>query len=130
MRGCVGEHWAGEDRAEHPLGGEATELELVAGARRQTHRHCPLCAGRIHHGQAVARELDGPVATGIGRTIGVPVADAVHRQYPEVACQIGNLHLPVARMEHRPGWQQEDRVLALAVDLVEQSLPVPLDETF
>ena len=33
-------------------------------------------------------------------------------------------------MEHRPGRQQEDRLLALAVDLVEQSLPAPLDEAF
>src|SRR6185437_14203858 len=49
-------------------------------------------------------------------------------KHPEVARQVGNLHLPVTRMEHRPGRQQEDRLLAFAVDLVEQSLPAPLDE--
>ena len=33
-------------------------------------------------------------------------------------------------MEQRPGRQQEDRLLALAIDLVEQSLPVALNKAF
>src|ERR1700735_867971 len=128
MRGGVGEHRAGEDRAEHPLRGKPCELQLIAGARGEADRHRRLRAGRVHHRQAVAGELDGSVAAWGARAVRAPVAEAVHRKHPEVARQVGDLHLPVTRVEHRPSRQQEDRLLALAVDLVEQSLSVPFDE--
>ena len=130
MRGGVGEQRADEDGAEHPLGGKPRQLELVLGARREAHHHRRLRAGRVHHGQAVAGELDGPVAPWVSAAIRAAVAETVHHQHPEVAREVGDLHLPVARVEQRPGRQQEDRLLALAVDLVEQPLPVALDEAF
>ena len=70
----------------------------------------------------------GSVAPRVAAAVGAPVAEAVHRQHPEVAREVGDLHLPVARVDQRPGREQEDGLLALAVDLVEEPLAVALDE--
>ncbi len=85
MRQRVGEHRADERRAGDPLGGEPRQLEQVLCAAREAHHHRPLGAGRIHHGQAVAGELGGSVALRVAAAIRAPVAEAVHREHPEVA---------------------------------------------
>ena len=128
--GGVGEHRADEGGAGDPLGGEARQLEQVLGALRETHHHRFLSPGRIHHGQAVAGELRGYVAPRIAAAVRAAVAEAVHRQHPEVAGEVSDLHLPMARVDQRPGRQQEDGLLALAVDLVEELHAVALGEAF
>jgi hypothetical protein len=128
VRGGVGEHRADEDGADHALRGEGRQLKLVLGARREADHHGPLGPGRVHHRQAVAGELRRRVAPRVAAAIGAPVAEAVHRQHPEVAREVGDLHLPVARVNQRPGRHQEDGFLALAIDLVEEALAVALDE--
>ena len=45
-----------------------------------------------------------------------------------MAGEVRDLRLPVARVDDRPGRQQQDRRLALAVDLVEDAHAVALDE--
>src|SRR5204862_1132935 len=45
-----------------------------------------------------------------------------------VTREIGDLHLPVARVHERPGGKQEHGVGALPVHLVEEALAVALDE--
>ena len=120
MRRGVGKQRADEGGAGDPLGGKPRQLQQVLGAAREAHHHRPLGAGRVHHGQAVAGELRGSVAPRVAAAIGAAVAEAVHRQHPEVAREVGDLHLPVAGVDQRPGRQQEDGLLALAVDLVEE----------
>jgi hypothetical protein len=45
-----------------------------------------------------------------------------------VAREVRDLHLPVARVQQRPGRQQKHGLLAIAAALVEQPLAVALDE--
>ena len=104
------------------------ELEQVLGAAREARHHGAVGPGLVHHCQAVTGELRGSVALRIAAAIGSAVAEAVHRQHAEMAREVGDLHLPVARMDERPGRDQEQRLLALAVDLVEELLTVTLDE--
>ena len=120
VRGRVGEQGADEGGARDPLGGEPRQLEQVLGARREARHHRSLGAARVHHGQAVAGEFRGAIAARVAAAVGAAVAEPVHRQHPEVAREVGDLHLPVARVDQRPGRQQEDGLLALAVDLVEE----------
>ncbi len=130
MRWGVGEERSDEDRAGHSLRGDPPQFERVLRALGETHHERPLGAGRVHYRKAIAGGLIDVVAPRVAAAVGAPVAEAVHRQHPEVAREVGDLHLPVARVDDRPGRQQEDRLLALAVDLVEEPLPVALDKPF
>ena len=53
-----------------------------------------------------------------GRTVRVAVAAPVEGDHPGVPGEIGDLRLPLARVNDRPGRKQEDRRLSAAVDLV------------
>ncbi len=129
MRQCVGEQRADEHGTSDPLGREPCELELVLRAGGEAHHHRPLGAGCVHQRQAVAGDFRGCVALGVTAAIGAPVAEAVHRKHPEVAREVRDLHLPVPGV-NQPRREQEQGVLALAVDLIEDALTVALDETF
>ena len=107
LRRGVGEQRADEGGPGHPLRGEPRQLEQVLGAAREAHHHCPLGAGRVHHGQAVASEIRGSIALRVAAAVGAPVAEAVHAQHPEVAREVGDLHLPVAGVDQRPGRDQK-----------------------
>ena len=72
-------------------------------------------------------ELVGVIGRGAGRAIRAAVAAPVEGDHPAVACQVRDLGLPEARMDDRPGRQQQHRRLALAVDLVEHPHTVTLD---
>jgi hypothetical protein len=129
-RRVVWERRADEDRARDPLRREPRQLQLVLSPGRDACHHRALGAGRVHHRQTVARELDGLVAPWIATSIGAAAAEPIHDEHAEVTRQVGDLHLPVARVHDRPGRQQEDRLLPLAIDLIEQTLSLPLDESF
>src|SRR5262249_43135633 len=72
--------------------------------------------------------LLGSVTLWVAAAVGAAVAEPIHGQHPEMAREVRDLHLPVTRVDEGPGGHQEDRLLALAVDLVEEALPVPLGE--
>ena len=127
MRRGVGEERADESGAGDPLGGDAGHLQRVLGAAREAHHQRPLGAGRVHHGEAVAGELGGSVPARVAAAIRAAVAQAVHHEHAEMAREVGDLHLPVPGV-NQPRREQEQGVLALAVDLIEDALAVTLDE--
>ena len=98
----------------------------TAAPRDSDREHRPLGAGRVHHGQRVGGELVLGVAPGSG-PVGLAVAAPVEGHHAAVAREVGDLRLPVARVDDRPGRQEQDGRLALAVDLVEDPDAVALD---
>ena len=94
-------------------------------ADRQRHDHRALGRGGIHHRQGIGGELRFPVSG--RRAVGAAVAAAVEREHAAVPGQVGDLHLPVPRMDDRPRRQEEDGRLAGAVHLVVQAHAVALD---
>ena len=61
------------------------------------------------------------------RTVRATVAAPVEREHPAVPREVGDLHLPVARVDDRPRRQQEHGRLARAVDLVVEPHAVARD---
>ena len=106
------------------LGGEQ---QAALAAERKADDHRALGPGRVEHRKCVVREPALVVPGGLGRPVGLAVAPPVERDHAAVAREIGDLHLPVARVHHRPGRQQEHGRLALAVDLVEDADAVAFD---
>ncbi len=109
------------------VGDAADALGVVGGqqrrpqrAARQTGEEGLAGLGRVQDGQRVGGELGLGVGLDAGRTVRLAVAAAVERDHPEVPRQVGDLRLPVARVDDRPGRQQQDRVAPAAVDLVEE----------
>ena len=51
-------------------------------------------------------------AAGVCGPVGAAVAAPVERDHAAVAREVGDLHLPVARVDDRPGRQEQDRRLA------------------
>jgi hypothetical protein len=98
VRGGVREHRPDERRSGDALGRQAREREQELGAFGQRHHHGALGGGGVHHREEVARELLGGVALRIAHAVGAAVAESVHREHAEVAGEVGDLHLPVARV--------------------------------
>src|SRR6185312_5514497 len=84
--------------------------------------------GGVHHRDRIGRVLLLPVGIGLGGTVRAAVAATVECHDAAVPGEVGNLHLPVARVDDRPGRHQQDGRLALAVDLVVAADAVALDE--
>ena len=126
----VGEGGADVGYAVDPVGMVGGQERGPMGAARESHQQRALGVRGVHDRESVVGELAGQVGIRPARPVGAAVAPAVERQHPEMAREVGNLPLPVARMDDRPGGQQQDRVLALAVDLVEDphasALDIPL----
>ena len=127
--GVLCERRGGPDRhdAGHALGvlrGEQDRPPRPGGERDEERA---LGAGRLHHRERVGRELALGVRLGRVGTIGPAVAAPVEADDAGVAGEIGDLRLPVARVDDRPRRQQQDRRLTGAVDLVEQAHAVALD---
>ena len=96
------------------------------GARDADH-DCALGRGRIEHSECVERELADRVRLRAHGPVGAAVAAPVERDDPAVAREVRDLHLPVPRVDERPGRQQEDGRLARAVDLVVELHAVAFD---
>ena len=117
-----------EDHACRPApGGSAASSSDAFRAARERHEHRALGAGCVHDRERIGGELLLAVGVGLGRTIRAAVAAPVEREHAAVPREVGDLHLPVARVDDRPGRQEEDRRLARAVDLVEEPHAVALD---
>ena len=127
LRRRVGKQRADERRAGDPLGREPSELQQELGSAGEAHHHRALRAGGVHRRQAVAGKFRCAVASRVAAAVRAPVPETVHGEHPEMTGEVGDLHLPVARVDQRPGREQEDRLLALSVDLIEEPLAVALD---
>ena len=120
----------GDERcAGDALGVLVRELHAPHRAARDADQDGALCLRRVEHGKRVERELAHLVRFRPGRSVGPPAAAPVERHDPTVARQVGDLHLPVARVDDRPGRQEQDGRLPLPVDLVEDPDAVALDVT-
>jgi hypothetical protein len=106
---------------------ERAELQRPGRAQRQGHQHRPLGAGGVHDRQRVGGELGWPVGLGARRPVGAAVAAAVEGDHPVAAGQVGNLQLPVPRVDDGPGRQQQHGRLAGAEHLVVDLDPLALD---
>ncbi len=115
------------DQPVDPLRVVRGEQQRSFRAPRQRHQHRALRGGRVHHRERVGGELLLAVRVGLGRAVRASVAATVEREHAAVPREVGDLHLPVTRVDDRPGRQEQDRRLARAVDLVEDPHAVALD---
>jgi hypothetical protein len=72
-------------------------------------------AGRVHDGLEVVHEAVVVVGRGIGRTIGSAVPAAVIRDDAIPPAEVGDLRLPLPRVDDRCGRHQDEGRLARAV---------------
>ncbi len=116
-----------EERAAHPLG---CSREQQPGRRRAAvhDHHAVLDAGGVEHGERVLRRHARAVCLGGVGAVGAAVAARVEGDDAEVAGQVGDLRLPEARVDDRPRREQQQRLLALAEDLVGDADAVDLGE--
>jgi hypothetical protein len=128
VRGCVREHRTDKRRTGHALRSEPRKLEQELRTPREADHDGALSGARIHDRQAIAGELKRPIPLWVPAAIRAAIAQAIHRQHPEMARKIRDLHLPMARMDQRPRRNQKNGLVAVAIDLVEQPLTVPIDE--
>ena len=70
---------------------------------------------RVQDRERVGGELRLGVRLGLLRAVGAAVPARVEGQHAAVAREVRDLRLPAARVDERPGRQQQDRRLALSV---------------
>src|SRR3954468_9504396 len=110
-----------------PAGRSARDPRAPRGPGRQRNHRRACDARRVHHRDRVRRELALGVRLDGSRTIRAPVAAAVEREHAEVTRQVRDLRLPVARVDDRPGREQQHGRLAGAVALPEETDALALD---
>ena len=103
------------------------EQQRPFGASGKGDEDGPIRAGRVHHRECVVRELLLDVGLRLRGAIRPAVATTVEGDDAAVASEVGDLELPDPRVDDRPRRQEQNRRLALAVDLVEGPDAVPLD---
>ena len=119
---------ADEDRGIDTFGMLGREQQRPLRPERKGHEDRRIGAGRVHDRERVCGKLPLVVGLGLLGPVGAAVAAPVEGEHATVPCQVRDLHLPVARVDDRPGGEQEDRRRAAPVDLVEEADTVPLDE--
>ena len=123
-----GHRGADEHQALHPFRVPRGEQQRPLRPRREADHERAIGRGRVQHAQRVRRELGLPVGRGLGGPVRAAVAAPVERDHPAVPRQVGDLHLPAARVNNRPGRQQQNRRIAGAVHLVVDPHPAALHE--
>ena len=118
---------ADEDCAGDPFRMRGREEERALRAERERDDDRPLGSGGVEDGKGVGRELVFVVGVRVGRAVRAPVPARVECDRPRVPREVGELELPVARVDDRPGRQEEQGGLALAVDLVVDADTASLD---
>ena len=108
------------------LGGEQQRRAAPPTRARPRRPRSVAVASRTARASAANSALG--VRLGALRPVRAPVAAPVEGDHAEVARQVRDLRLPAARVDDRPGRQQQDGRLAAAVDLVEDPHAVALDE--
>ncbi len=111
-----------------PLGMIGREDERPLGPPRQRDEDCALGAGRVQHSERIRGELVLPVRIRVCRPVRAAVAASVEGDDPREAGEVGDLQLPVTRVDDRPRRHEQDGRLAGAVDLVEAPHAITLDE--
>ena len=112
-----GRRWQRERRGDehHPVDPPRVfrrEQQRPFRAPRQRYEDRALGRGCVHHRDRVRGELLLTVGVGLGRPIGAAVPTSVEGEHAAVPREVGDLHLPVARMDDRPGRHEQDRRLA------------------
>ena len=91
------------------LGGQHKRAQA---AHRQPRHARRLDPRRVEHGHGIGNELAVVIRRRRGRPVGQAVASPVKGHHAEMARQVRDLRLPVARMDDRPRGQEQDRPLA------------------
>ena len=115
------------DDPEHAVGVIGGERQRVAPAARQSRDHRLLDPGGVEHGDRIGHVLRVGICRLLPGPVREPVPATVERHDAEMARQIVDLRLPVARVDDRPRRHQQDRRLAGAVGLPPDSHAVALD---
>ena len=114
---AVVERQRGEHEALHPLGARGRQHHTLPRAPREADERGAVDLRGVEDGQGVVGHPLLIVAA--GRAVGAAAARRIEREDPEVAAEVGNLHLPHPAVDDLPGRQEQDRALALAVLLPE-----------
>jgi hypothetical protein len=122
-----GEEGADEGRGEDAFGMVRGQQQGALRARGERYESGLVGAGGVHHRERVGGELRLCVCAAAGRPVRTSVAARIERQDTEMTRQVRDLRLPAARVDDRPGWQEQDRWLAVAVALSEHPHAVALD---
>ena len=117
------EHHAGD-----PFRVTCADEQRSLGASRQRDEHRSLGSRCVHHRQRVSRELLLFVRVRRGRPIRFSVPAPVECHDAAMAREVGDLHLPDARVDDRPGREKEHRRVALAIPFPEDRDAVALHE--
>src|SRR3954454_4350913 len=105
-----------------------TEVEGVERAQREPGDAGGRATRRVEYRGCVVGELDGVVCLARAGAIGEAIATSVEGDDTEVPGEVGDLPLPVTRMQDRPRGHQQDRPLAFAVAFPVDLDPVAFDE--
>ena len=116
-----------EDHALDALGMVRGEEQGALRSHREPDDECTLRRGRIQHRESVGRELGLVVGLGLLRAVRMPIPARIEGDDAAVAGEIGDLHLPAARVDDRPRGEEENRGLARPVDLIEDADAVAVD---
>ena len=117
-------------RTEDAVGVQRGHAGGEASALRQAGDHRPVRARLVEDRDDVSDQLEAVVGRRVGRAVGPPVPAPIHRDHPVVACQRGDVRLPVERVGDGPGRQEQHRrAAALAEDLVGRRDAVADDRT-
>jgi hypothetical protein len=115
-----------EHHAGNPLRVVSAEQQRSLRAPRQRHQHRAFGPGRVHHRERILGELLRGIRLRLGRPVRLPVAAWIERQHPSVTGEVRDLRLPRASVDDRPGREEENGRLLLAVKLVEHPHAVAL----
>src|SRR4051795_13354937 len=107
-----------EDGAAHALWVLDGEQQRGGGRGAMADDHRVGDADRVEHGHGVLSGGARAVLVGALRAVGEAVAARIEGHDAEVARQVGDLELPEARVDDGPRRQEQDRLLAVAEDLV------------
>ena len=104
------------------------EQQRTLRAQRKRYEDRGVSARRVHYRQRVGGEMLLVVGRGVVGPVGASIPASVEGEHSTVPRQVGNLHLPVTRVDYRPGGEQEYRRLAASIHLVEQPDAIAFDE--
>ena len=117
-----------EHRAGDALRVVGREQQRAARDRAVGDEHAARGAGGVEHGERVLGVGPRAIVGGAIGPVGAPVAASVVGDHPEVPGEVGDLALPEAGVDDRPGREQEQGLLALAEHLVREADTAGLGE--
>ena len=116
--------------AVDPLGVVRREQQAAVRAAGVADDRGPFRACRVEHRESVGRVLRLRVRLRLGGAVGEAVAARVERQHAVTAREARHLRLPAARVDDRPGRQEQDCAFPVAPSLPVDANALALDESF